>query len=359
MMLLMRKYERNLKEGCSLRAVPRKNLAKERITMNKKERVEAALRGDAVDRVPASMWGHDFAREWDVQAFIEAMIENFTRYDWDYLKVNPRASYHVENWGARYRPAGDKYSEPTLERSPIRSTSDWKRLRQLDPDHGTFGEQLHVMQLLNHAVGYDAHFVQTIFCPLGVAEFLTGGKDAVLQSIREDRKALHTALRIITETFVQFAIACLEYGASGIFYATNGWAREGVLTEDQYREYGEQYDLEFLDAIKSRSKFTILHNCGPRIYFDQLSAYPVHAINWDATAEGNPDLGEGKKRSGKAVMGGISVQTLEGGAVDQVQEQVGQARELTGDHHFLLAPGCAISPRTPPKNLDAIRRVLS
>lgn len=31
--------------------------------MNKKERVDAALRGEAVDRVPASMWGHDYARE--------------------------------------------------------------------------------------------------------------------------------------------------------------------------------------------------------------------------------------------------------------------------------------------------------
>ena len=31
--------------------------------MNKKERVDAALRGDQVDRIPASMWGHDFERE--------------------------------------------------------------------------------------------------------------------------------------------------------------------------------------------------------------------------------------------------------------------------------------------------------
>src|SRR5689334_11367378 len=66
--------------------------------MNKKERVDAALRGDPVDRVPVSMWGHDFEHEWNTQAFVEAMIENYTRYDWDFMKVNPRASYHVEGW---------------------------------------------------------------------------------------------------------------------------------------------------------------------------------------------------------------------------------------------------------------------
>src|SRR6266853_1844831 len=50
------------------------------------ERVDAALRGDPVDRVPASMWGHDFEREWDPHSLAEAMVENFSRYDWDYMK---------------------------------------------------------------------------------------------------------------------------------------------------------------------------------------------------------------------------------------------------------------------------------
>jgi uroporphyrinogen-III decarboxylase len=182
----------------------------------------------------------------------------------------------------------------------------------------------------------------------------------VLQTIREDRKAMHTALRIITETFTAFAIACMEQGASGIFYATNGWASPKLLTPDQYREFGEQYDLEFLDAIKSRSKFTILHNCGTRIYFDQLASYPVQALSWAATLEGNPDLREGKRRSGKAVMGGLSeATTLKDGSPDQVQEEVARALELTGGRHFLLAPGCAIAPQTPSKNLEAIRRILS
>lgn len=31
--------------------------------MNKKERVDAALHGEKVDRVPASLWGHDYERK--------------------------------------------------------------------------------------------------------------------------------------------------------------------------------------------------------------------------------------------------------------------------------------------------------
>lgn len=329
--------------------------------MNKKERVDAALRGDSVDRVPASMWGHDFEHEWNTQAFAEAMIENYTRYDWDFMKVNPRASYHVEGWKVKVHPSGEKYKPPVFEDTPIKSALDWKRLRPLDPDRGVFNDQLHALQLINHAMGFEAYFVQTIFCPLGVAKYLVGNKaEPVQHTIREDRAAMHAALRVITETFVNFAIACLDEGASGIFYATNGWASKGMLTPDQYREFGEQYDLEFLDSIKSRSKFTILHNCGPHIYFDQLAAYPVHALNWAATQEGNPDLREGKMRSGKAVMGGISEKTvLKSGSPLQVQEEVAKALELTGGKHFLLAPGCSVPPEAPAKNVEAIRRVLS
>ncbi len=328
--------------------------------MNKKERVDAALRGEKVDHVPVSVWGHDYEREWGVQSLMEATVENFSRYDWDFVKVTPRASYLVEGWKARYRQAGEKGKAPIFEDTPIKSSSDWKRLRPLEPDRGAFDEQLRVLQLLNHAVGYDAYFVQTILCPLGVAKYLVGNTaEPVLHSIREDRSALHYALRAITETLVTYAIACLEQGASGIFYSTHGWACEGILTQDQYREFGEQYDQELLDGIKSRSKFNILHNCGERIYFDLLGSYPVQVISWDAAQEGNPDLGEGKLRSGKAVMGGLRAETLRTGSSNQVQEEVAQALELTGERHLLLSPGNAVSPGAPARNFEAIRRMLS
>ncbi|GCE18447.1 uroporphyrinogen decarboxylase family protein [Dictyobacter kobayashii] len=329
--------------------------------MNKKERVDAALRGEKVDRVPVSVWGHDYEREWDVQAFSEAVAENFNRYDWDYVKVNPRASYLVEGWKARYRPSGHKFQAPTCEYTPIKSTTDWKRIRPLEPDQGSLEEQLRVLQLVNHEVGYDAYFTQTIFCPLGVARYLAGDKnEPILLTIREDRRALHTALRIITETLINYAIACLEQGASGIFYATNGWASAGLLTQDQYREFGEQYDLEFLDAIKSRSKFNILHNCGSHIYFDLLASYPVQAISWAPGLAGNPDLRDGRLRSGKAVMGGLNEHsTLKKGTPGQIQDEIGAVLEQTGGQGLLLAPGCSIAPETPTKNLEAIRRALS
>src|SRR5271157_3843764 len=144
--------------------------------MNKKERVEAAVRGENVDRVPVSIWRSDYLHEWDISSLMTSIVEDFTANDWDFLKVNPRGTYFAEAWKARYRPAGAEYQAPIFEDSPIKSVSDWKRIRQLDPDRGPFKEQLRLMQLLDHQVGYDAYFMQTIFCPLGVAKYLVGNK---------------------------------------------------------------------------------------------------------------------------------------------------------------------------------------
>lgn len=328
--------------------------------MNKKERVDAALRGAAIDRVPASMWGHDYEREWSAQGLAEAMEEQYTRYDWDYVKVCPRSSYQVEGWKVKVQPSGEKHRPPLFGESPIKSPADWKRLRPLEPDQGALGEQLKALQLLNHTVGYDAYVLETLYCPLGVATLLAGNRpELVQQSLREERSAMHSALRIITETYITFAVACLEYGASGIFYSTKGWASEQLLTLDQYREFGEQYDLELLDAIKGRTKFSVVHNCGQEIYFDLLATYPVQAISWAAGEGGNPDLQEGKKRSGKAVIGGVSTRALKQNSPRQVQDEVGLALEQTGGKQLLVGPGCSVPVDTSEKNLEAVRTILS
>ena len=71
--------------------------------MNHRERVHAALRGEAVDRPPISFWGHFYHRESTARDLAEATLEFQDRYDWDWVKLNPRKHYHCEDWGVRYR----------------------------------------------------------------------------------------------------------------------------------------------------------------------------------------------------------------------------------------------------------------
>lgn len=323
--------------------------------MDKLERVDAALRGDAVDRVPVSFWGHDYMREWTAEGLAEAMLENYRTYDWDYMKVNPRASYHVEDWGATLERTTDPNHGHRFLSFPVSAPNDWRRLRPLEPDRGVLGEQLDALRLIGAGLRGEAYFIQTIFSPLSVAKYLVGNRpDPVQQSIAEHPGALKAALEVITQTFATYAAASLAAGASGIFFATTGWASADLLTEDQYTEFGVEYDLRVLDAVAGKAPFNVLHNCGDHIYFDLLASYPIHAISWAATLPGNPPLADGKLRTAAAVMGGVAEKTtLPGGTPDQVAAEVSQAIKETGGRRVLLAPGCSIPPNTPPANLRA------
>ena len=323
--------------------------------MNKIERVNAAVRGERVDRVPASMWGHDFLREWISEGVAQAMLENYHTYDWDYMKFNPRASYHVEDWGATLTPSGNAKEGPHFTSVPVQEEGDWRRLHALNPTKGALGEQLQALRLIDGDLKGEAYFIHTIFNPLSVAKYLVGNTfEPVKTSIEDNPAALHKALDVITRTFTDYAQASLEAGASGIFYATTGWASADKLTVEQYRAFGVEYDLRLIDAFK-QAPFNVLHNCGDHIMFDLLADYPVHAISWAATLPGNPTLAEGQTRTRHAVMGGISEKTtLPNGSAQQAADEAHDAMHQTGGLRFLLAPGCSIPPWTPKANLEAI-----
>ena len=52
--------------------------------MNKIERVQAALRGEAVDQVPVSFWGHAFDSEDSASALAQSTLEFNRTYDWEF-----------------------------------------------------------------------------------------------------------------------------------------------------------------------------------------------------------------------------------------------------------------------------------
>jgi uroporphyrinogen decarboxylase len=326
--------------------------------MNKRERVDAALHGQPVDRVPISFWGHNYLQEWSPSGLADAMLENYHAYDWDYMKVNPRASYHVEDWGGELVRSNDPNHGPTFKRPAVTEPAGWRRLRPLQPDRGVLGEQLEALRQIRDGLKGEAYFVQTIFSPLSVAKYLVGNRAELVQvAIEDDPGALRAALGVIVETFATYAQACLESGASGIFFATTGWASADLLTADQYRRWGIEYDMPVLEAFAGRAPFNILHNCGDNIHFDLLADYPVHAINWASTLPGNPTLAEGKRRTSRAVMGGVSEKTtLVDGKPEQVADEVREAIAQTEGTRVLVAPGCSIPPSTPKENLAAAAR---
>ncbi len=327
--------------------------------MNKRERVTAALRGDDVDHAPISFWGHDFLREWSAEGLAAAMLEPVRTFDYDYLKVNPRATYYAEAWGCRYRPSNDPTLGPTVEHWVLRSASDLEAIKPTDPQGGPFAEQLQALRLIAEGLAGEVPFAQTVFSPLSVVSRMASGDGApsggelVRGWMSEAPDALHAALDAVTETLAAYASACLDAGADGIFFPTTEWGTYDACTQSQYGTFARPYDLRVLQAVQG-APFNILHVCRPHNMLEILLDYPVAVFNWATHAEGNPSLADVMAKTERAVMGGVDErQTLLQGSPGEVGAEVQEALRQTGGRRFLIAPGCSIVPQTPPENIRA------
>jgi len=324
--------------------------------VTKRERVTATLRGEAIDRPPVSFWRHFYHKEGSATGLAEAMLAFQERYDWDFVKVNPRASYHAEGWGLQVKFRGEQGFKPERISYPIQITSDWKKIEVLTPEEGVLGEQLGSLRLIREGLGPEVAMVQTIFTPLSIAGDLVGSPDQLLQDLRERPEILHQALQVIADTFSRYARACLGAGADGIFLATTEWASYDLLTDAEYREFGRLYDLQVLSGAAEGS-FNIVHVCGRRNMLKALLDYPAHAFNWAATDPTNPSLEEILQLAGKAVIGGIDEKvTLQYGSWEDLRQEMERARRQGSEGKWILGPGCAIPVGVPEAQLKRIRQ---
>jgi uroporphyrinogen decarboxylase len=322
--------------------------------MSKRERVRAALQGKPVDRPPISFWRHFLEKETSAVGLAEAMLGFQRTYDWDFMKVNPRACYHAEPWGCRFQFSGQPHIDPKLIEAAVKTPDDWRRIKPLSPTSGAFGEQLEALRLIREGLHGEVPFIETIFTPLSVAGRLVGSDDVMREHLSQYPERVHEALEAIAVTFERFAKACLEVGVDGLFYATTGWATYDRLTDGEYEEFGRPYDVRVLKAVEG-APFNVLHVCRSQNMLWKLMDYPAHAVNWATTDPTNPTLGEIWQRTHRPVIGGIDhIVTLRQGTPEavgaEVQSAVGQTRE-----GLLIGPGCSISPQTPEANLRAAR----
>jgi uroporphyrinogen decarboxylase len=325
------------------------------ITVNSKaERVRRTLAGAAVDRPPLSFWAHNFARENSAEALAEETVRQFRRHDWDFIKIQSRASCFAEGWGNRYRVSTERATSPVLLEWPVHSAADLGKIHPLDPATGPLGEQLDALRMIRRDVGPDVPLLMTVFAPAMVLSFLAGeSPERMLELVRNHAGAASAALAAIRDTYVAYAGACIDRGADGIFFAIKAATLE-QMTRDEYARFGLPFDRPVLDAA-GRGWLTMLHLCGPQLYFDVVDDLGSPLLNWALDA-GNPGLAEGRDRAHRAVIGGVSAKPRIGVmSPAEVASEVRAALAATGGMRTMIGPGCSISPDTPEANLDAAR----
>jgi len=313
------------------------------------ERVEAALSGAPVDRVPFTLWMHFPQVDLNARAHAEATVDLHRRYDMDVVKVMFRSSWGLEDWGATFEGYHPTRGYRLPKAHPVKTPEDWTRLKALDPTKGVLGEQLSILRMFR-----DAPILASLFAPSMLASH-AAGRDIFVRHLRETPDALHAGLRTMSETLTAFAHACLANGTDGIFYAIRGASRR-VLTDAEYQSIGRSYDRPVIESFHGDSKLAMLHLHGEELMFDELVSHPTHVFNWYDRFDG-PSLKTARTKTSKCLAGGIDHErNMVLGTPDEVIAEVRDAIAQVVGLGLILAPGCGAPSLVSPQNLEASRR---
>lgn len=316
-----------------------------------RERVMLALAGAQVDRPPVSLWQHFPNRDQSAEQLAESTRAWQQGLGLDFIKLMPPGDYATIDWGltSEYRGAVGGTRDTT--HFPIVAVEDWARITPLPVDRGFLGEMVRACALVRDAVGPDVPVLQTIFSPLTIAAKLSDGR--VVEHLRERPDVVNQALVVMRDVTIEVARASLRAGADGVFFASQ-LATSDLVSEDEYLQFGANYDLEVLEeAVDAGSQFTLVHIHGRNTFFHLLAGYPGNALNWHDRRVGPPLAEVLTAYPDCAAVAGIDEQGIASMTPDEVRAQVHDAREQTGDRRLLLGPGCVIATTTPEANLLA------
>jgi uroporphyrinogen decarboxylase len=322
--------------------------------MNKRERLEKSIAGEATDRIPVALWRHWPGDDQRAADLARSTIEFQTTYDWDFVNIAPAESYAVVDYGLQDEWEGNLEGTRTFVKRAVSRSLDWTNLRPLDPSRGSLGRQIETLRMVTDALrNDDTPIIQTVYSPLTQAAMI-GGRSLLVRHIRTNPDRIQTGLNALTETTLRFLDALKRYPISGVYYCQQE-ATYDVLTEEEYRLFGLPYDRKILESLQDKWWLNILNLPGDAPMFKLCSQFPVEAINWrDQDAE--PDLAQGKLQFNFAVSGGLShKQHLHYGTPSSIREQIRNALTIVNNRRLILSCGNPLMATTPLSNIRAVR----
>ena len=319
------------------------------------------LAGERPDRFAASFWRHFFHLEHTAEGTADGMLWFQKEFDWDFMKINPRADYHVQDWGVKLRLSNKELENHVKVSFPISVADDWLELKVLAPTAPVLAEHLKLVSILRSRCGRDLPILMTVFTPLSVAGRMVAEHGTLVSHLRSKPRQIHAALRVITDTFVKFVSELRNAGADGLFFATTHWASADLLTWAEYEEFGVPYDLEVIRAAESDA-LNLFHVCGSNNFLTQLCAlkYPARMVNWDSSDPTNLPLDKALELlPGKTLVGGVDYRGwLRRSQPDEMPYFIRELKRQFDPSSLIIAPGCAVEAGTDMNNLRAIREQL-
>jgi uroporphyrinogen decarboxylase len=313
-----------------------------------RERLVACLAGKTPDRPPVALWRHFPVDDQSPDTLAESHLAFQRMYDFDLVKVTPASSFCLKDWGVEDVWEGNSEGTRRYTKYKITNPIDWEHLSILDPSSPHLAAQLSCLRQIRQALGPETPVLQTIFNPLAQAKHLVA-EDTLAVHLHQYPEAVMKGLETITITTYKF----IETAIDGIFYAVQH-AQAGLLSREEFNKFSQNSDLSLLGAA-SDLWCNMLHMHGENIYYEVLSKYPVHILNWH-DRETAPTLSEAQIHFNGVLCGGLNRDTLVFKTPEDIRMEAINAFEQTNRKRFILSTGCVVPITAPIGNILAARQ---
>jgi uroporphyrinogen decarboxylase len=321
-------------------------------TYTHKERIQACLNNEALDRPPVALWRHFPVDDQDPKSLAEATLHFQRTYDFDLVKVTPASSFCAKDWGVEDQWLGHTEGTRQYTQRIIHDPRDWEALPILESSAPHLAAQLDCLRHIRAELGPETPLLQTVFSPVAQAKNLAGN-DTLLAHLRLYPEAVAKGLATIAETTRRFVEACLAAGIDGVFYAIQH-AQASLLSLGEYQTFGVPYDEKVL-APARELWCNLLHLHGHNVYFSLVDSLEFPIVNWH-DRETFPSRAKAQDHFGGVVCGGMRQDTLVFGDQAEVREEASDALRQTGGKRFLLGTGCVVPVIASHGNLVAARK---
>lgn len=324
------------------------------MSLSHRERIERAISGQEVDRLPWSMWKHCHNIDRFPRKLAEYTLMMQRELDLDFVKFIPYGQVQCVDWGLDLRQSQSDLEQPRIVEPVIKTLSDWDKIVPRRGYEGEYAVILEAQRIVKESLPKDVPFIVTIFSPLTIVTWLSDNT-TVLTHMRLYPEKVEHVFEIIMETMIDYVEAAVRGGADGYFLAVRN-SQVDLLSREEHKRFVMKYDMEMINRLKSKTWLNVAHIHGAHTWREDIvKNYDVPIFNWHDRDDG-PSFDEARKLSpDKCFWGGLShLKSLIDGTDEEIKAQVADTLRHNNGKGVILGPGCVVNSRTTMERLKFV-----
>jgi MtaA/CmuA family methyltransferase len=326
--------------------------------MNSRERFEARLKGEPVDRLPAlpifmvyacDLIGETYDRFCrDHRVMVAGNLALVERYGIDVVSCCSYPFAETHDCGAELEYFDRQ--PPACRHHLLQSPEDFAKLQKPDPHGGGhMTERLKAIRRYRQEVGDEIPIQGWVEGPMAQAADLRGINEVMMETITEP-EFMEDLMDWVVEMEIEFALAQIEAGANLIGV---GDAAASLVSPQYYADEVAPREKRIVEAIQGAGARVRLHICGNiQRKYDAIAGLGVDFLDIDypqTVAEVREGVGPGLVLAGNV----DPVRGIQDSTPEKIRAAFAECHRQAGER-FLLAAGCEVPPDTPEENVRAM-----